>query len=109
MKTLLVWTAIIIGQMNTLQNKQVIHLQPHHDTIETEFGGKLLELINTPTIIYLPTTAPKPDPQGQPWSIDIKNLGPGVITVSGQVRFTVRLRVGQIAHVMWNGTSYSLK
>ena len=81
MKTSLICTAIIIGQMNTLQTKQVAHLPPHGDAIQTEFGGKLLELTNAPAIVYLPTIAPKLDSQGQPWSIDIENLGPGVTTV----------------------------
>jgi hypothetical protein len=35
--------------------------------------------------------------------------GPDVITVLGQALFSVGIRVGQTAHVMWNGTSYSLK
>jgi hypothetical protein len=109
MKTLLICTAVIIGQMNTLQAKQVAHLPPNRDTIETEFGGKLLELTNAPAIVYLPTTAPKFDSQGQPWSIDIENLGPGVTTVLGQGQFTVRIRAAQTVHVIWNGTSYSLK
>ena len=109
MKTLLICTAIIIGQMNTLQTKQVAHLPPHGDAIQTEFGGKLLELTNAPAIVYLPTIAPKLDSQGQPWSIDIENLGPGVTTVLGQGQFTVRIRVAQTVHVIWNGTSYSLK
>jgi hypothetical protein len=109
MNTMLICIAVIIGQMNTLQTKQVAHLPPHRDTIQTEFGGKLLELSNAPTIVYLPTTAPKLDSQGQPWSIDIRNLGPGATTVLGQGQFTVRIRVGQTVHVVWNGTSYSLK
>jgi hypothetical protein len=109
MKTLLLCIAAIIGQMNALQTKQVAHLAPHSDTIQTYFGGKLLELDNAPAIVHLPTTPPKFDSQGQPWFIDIENLGPGVTTVLGQGQFTVRIRVAQAVHVIWNGTSYSLK
>jgi hypothetical protein len=109
MKTLLICTAFIIGQIGTQQNRQVAHLPMQRDTIPAEFGGKLLELTNAPAIVYLPTTAPKLDSQGQPWSIDIENLGPGVTAVLGQGQFTVRIRVAQTAHVIWNGTSYSLK
>jgi hypothetical protein len=109
MKTLLVCIAVMIGQMSTLQTKQVAHLPPNRDTIQTESGGKLLELDNAPAIVHLPATPPKLDPQGQPWSIDIENLGPGVTTVLGQGQFTVRIRVAQTVHVVWNGTSYSLK
>jgi hypothetical protein len=109
MKALLVCIAIFIGQMSSLQNKQVAHLPPHRDMIQAESGGKLLELINAPAIIYLPTAAPKLDAQGQSWSIDIRNMGPGVTTVLGQAQFTVRVRVDQTVHVIWNGSSYSLK
>ena len=109
MKTLLICTAVIIGQMSTQQDRQVAHLPMQRDAIPTEFGGKLLELTKGPAIIYLPTLAPKLDAQGQPWSIDIKNLGPGVTTVLGQGQFTVRIRVAQTVHVIRNGTSYSLK
>jgi hypothetical protein len=109
MKTFLICTAVIIGQMNAQQTKQVAHLPPNRDTIPAEFGGKLLELTNAPAIVYLPTTAPKLDSQGQPWSVDIENLGPGVTAVLGQGEFTERIRVGQTVHVVWNGSSYSLK
>ena len=58
MKALLVCIAAIIGQMNTLQDRQIVHLQLHSGAIRTDFGGKLLELLNAPTIIYLPMAPP---------------------------------------------------
>jgi hypothetical protein len=65
-KALLACIAVIIGQMNTLRDRQVVHLQPHSGAIRADFGGKLLELLDAPTIIYLPTTPPKLDSQGNP-------------------------------------------
>jgi len=109
MKVLLVGLALVIGQMNTLQGKQVVHLQPHSGAIRSDFGGKLLELQNAPKIVYLPMAPPKLDSQGNPWSVDIKNMGPGMVTVVGASQFSSRIIVGQTVQVLSNGTSYSLK
>jgi hypothetical protein len=109
MKALLVCMGVIIGQMNTLQDRQVVHLQPHGGAIRTDFGGKLLELLNAPTIIYLPMAPPKLDSQGNAWSVDIRNLGPSVVTVVGTSEFSLRIIVGQTVHVFSNGTTYRSK
>ena len=109
MRMILVCLAVIVGQMNTLQDKPVVHLQPHSGAIQVDFGGKLLELLHAPTIIYLRMTPPVLDSHGNSWSVDIKNLGPGVVTVVGKDQFSLRIIVGQIVHILSNGTSYSLK
>ena len=109
MKALLICVAVVIGQMNTLQDKQVVHLQPHSGAIRADFGGKLLELLDAPAIIYLPMAPPKLDSQGNAWSVDIRNLGPGAVTVVGTSQFSSRIIVGQTVHVFSNGRSYSLK
>jgi hypothetical protein len=95
--------------MNTLQDKQVVHLQPHSGAIRADFGGKLLELQNAPATVYLPMEPPKLDSEGNPWSVDIKNMGPGMVTVVGASQFSSRIIVGQTVHVFSNGTSYSMK
>src|ERR1035438_10229307 len=87
MKVLIISIAFVIGQMNTLQDKPVVHLQPHSSAIQVYFGGKQLELIHAPTIIYLPMSPHKLDSLGNPWSVDIKNLGPGMVTVVGKDQF----------------------
>jgi hypothetical protein len=99
MKVLLAGVVLIIGQMNTLQSKQVVHLQPHSGAIRADFGGKLLELLDAPTIVYLPMAPPRLDSQGNPWSVDIKNMGPGMVTVVGASQFSSRIIVGQTVHV----------
>jgi starvation-inducible outer membrane lipoprotein len=109
MKALLVSVAVLIGQMNTLQEKQVVHLQPHSGAIRADFGGKLVELQNAPTIVYLPMAPPKLDSKGNPWSVDIKNMGPGIVTVIGASQFSFRIIVGRTVHVLSNGISYSLR
>src|ERR1700728_1910272 len=103
MKTVLVCIAVIVGQVNTLQDKQVVHLQPHSGAIRTDFGGKRLELLDAPAIIYLPMSPPKLDSRGDPWSVDIRNLGPAAVTVVGASQFSARIIVGQTVHVFSNG------
>ena len=109
MKALLVCLAMMIGQTNTLRERQVVHLQAHSGAIRTDFGGKLLELLNAPAVIYLPMAPPKLDAQGNPWSVDIRNLGSAAVTVVGASQFSSRIIVGQTIHVISNGRSYSLK
>lgn len=107
MKVLLISVALIIGQTNPLQNKQVVHLLAHSGAILASFGGKQLELVEAPTIVYLPMTPPKLDSQGNPWEVDIRNPGLGAITVVGKGQFSLRINAGQTACVFSNGTSYS--
>jgi hypothetical protein len=109
MKTSLMCLALFVGQMKTLQSKPVVHLQPHRDAITADFGGDLLELINAPGVVNLPPVPPKPDPQGSPWFVDVKNLGPSAVTVVGKAQFNVKITVGQTVHIYSNGTEYSLK
>jgi hypothetical protein len=109
MKTLVISLALVVAQMNTLQEKPVVHLGSHSGAIQTGFGGKLLELLHAPTIIYLPMTPPRLDTQGNPWCVDIRNMGPGAVTVVGTNQFELRVIVGQTARVFSNGTSYSSK
>jgi hypothetical protein len=106
---ILVCLALLIGQTNTLQDKHVVHLQPHHENIDVGYGGQLVELINAPTIIRLPALPPKQDSQGNPWSVDVKNLGPSQVTVIGKSEFSVRVNVNQSVHISSNGVAYFLK
>jgi hypothetical protein len=106
---LLLWTAILAGQTNALQGKQVVYLQPHSGAIRVDFGGKQLDLLEAPAVIYLPMAPPKLDSQGKPRSIDIRNLGPNAVTVVGASQFSSRVIVGQTIHVNSNGRAYSLK
>ena len=109
MRTLLTSLAFFFAQMNSLQEKPVVHLELHSGAIQANFGGKVLELRDAPTIIYLPMTPPKLDSQGNSWSVDIKNLGPGAVNVVGTNQFEMRVVVGKTAHMFSNGTSYSTR
>jgi hypothetical protein len=113
-KALLACIVVIFAQASmpqvaTPQHKEVVRLQPHSSAIRVDFGGKLLELINAPTIIYLPMTPPKSDSQGNPWAVDIKNLGPSAVTVVGTAQFSLRIPAGRSKRIFSSGRSYSSK
>jgi hypothetical protein len=109
MKILLVSLAFIVAQMSTLQEKPVVHLEPHSDAVRIGFGGKLLELINAPAIIRLPKIPPKPDDEGKPWTVRIKNLGPNGVTVADTGHFKLRINIGQTVQIDSNGAEYLQK
>jgi hypothetical protein len=108
MKTFVMCLAILSGQMITLQNKPIVRMQPHRSAIDIAFGGDLLELVNTPAIISLPLVPPKTDSKGNPWVVDVKNLGPAAVTVVGKAQFSTQISVGQTVHIYSNGTAYSV-
>lgn len=109
MKILLLTMALLAGQMNTFQEKPVVHLRANQVAIDQGFGGKMLELINAPSVIRLPAVPPKLDSDAKPWVVDIKNLGPEAVTVLGKGTFNANINVGQTIHIHSNGTAYSLK
>lgn len=109
MKSLLLCAAIMTGQMITLQDRPVVHLAPNRSSISSEFGGKLLELINAPSMVSLPADPPRLDSSGEPWSLDIRNLGPAMVTVTGSQHFSVSVSAGRTVHVVWNGSMYAIR
>jgi hypothetical protein len=108
MKVLLGCLAIFLGQLITLQEKPIVRLPPGGDDISIDCGGKVLELVNTPAIVHLPTIPPKVDSSNSPWSVDVKNLGPGAVNVTAGHQFNIRIDVGQTVHIRSTGSGYSL-
>jgi hypothetical protein len=107
-KATLICLILLVGQMNTMQDKPVVYLQPHHISIDSRFSGKLLELANAPAVINLPVVPPKADYRGIPWSIDVKNLGPAAVAITGKA-LRVEVNVGQSVHISSDGAAYSVK
>jgi hypothetical protein len=99
MKAIVVSLALLAGQMITMQEKPVVHLKPHQDTIEAGYGGMLLELDHSPQALRLPKFPPKPDPQGAQWSVDVKNFGPWPVTVQDYGNFSVKVNLNQTVHI----------
>jgi hypothetical protein len=109
MKTSLMFLALLFGQMVTSQDKPVIHLQPHSGSIDLLDGGKRVDLINAPATVRLPHPPPKLDLEGNPWAVDVKNLGPKSVTVLGDNQFSVIINVNQTVHIHSNGSVFTLK
>jgi hypothetical protein len=108
MRSLFAIFLLFIGQMRTLQDKPVVHLHPNQDYIPTDFGGDLVELVDTPPIIQLPRYPPKPDAHGHQWAIDVANRGTGPVTLVGNAQFTVHLNVGRTVTIKSIGSGYSV-
>ena len=110
MRAFLATLILLAGQVNSFRPEPVVHLQPHRNSIDLAFAGSLLELINAPATVFLPTLPPKADNNSIPWAVDVKNLGPSPVTVSAErVHFETSVAVGQTIHIVSNGTNYSLK
>ena len=109
MKALFPYLVLFAGQTISHKELKVVHLQPQHSFITGNFGGKLLELINAPAVVYLPESIPKLDSEGRPWQVEIKNAGPGPVAITGKSGFKVMVEVGRTIHIAWNGSTYSLQ
>jgi hypothetical protein len=107
MRHFLIYLALIAGQMNTLQDKPVVHLHPHQDVIPADFGGDLVVLVNGPTVVHLPNLPPTLDAQRRPWAVFVQNLGPGRVTVVGKSQFSVEVSVNRTVQIKSNGTAYA--
>jgi hypothetical protein len=99
MKALLFYFALFIGQLPTLQDKPVVHMRAHQTNIPIEFGGDVLEFMNAASIVQLPQLAPATDQHGRPWEIEVRNLGPGTLTILGKAQFSVQVAVGQTVQI----------
>lgn len=109
MKVLLLCLACCFAQMDTMQERPLVHLKPKGSQIDASLGGKILELMNAPALILLPKHPPKRDTQGGPWLVEVKNLGPRAVTILGDRGFTVQVAVGRTVEISSNGEIYSLK
>lgn len=101
--------ALLAGQMITRQSKPTVRLKPNQPVISVAYGGKLVELLNSPSTITLPGEPPKVDTQGNPWSVDIKNFGPQAVNIVGNTSFTTKVNVNQTVHIYSSGSTYILK
>jgi hypothetical protein len=106
MKIFLIYLALFVGQYNTLQDKPVVRLHPDQDFIPLEFGGDLVELKGAPPQIELPPLR-LVDSHGHPWAIEVRNLGPGTVTIIGKAQFHVQVPVGNSVGIRATKDGYS--
>jgi hypothetical protein len=107
MKNFLIYLVIFGGQMSTLQDQPVVHLHPHQNFIPIEYGGDLVEFMNAPPVVQLPQQAPMQDSRGRPWLIEVKNLGPGSVTIVGGAQFSLQVPVGKTVSIKSTRAGYS--
>lgn len=108
MKLLLLGTAIFIGQLQTSQKEEVVRLPPHKTSIPVSSGGTMVELLYAEPSLYLPKQIPEVDTLGEIWHVDVKNLGPGDVTLQGVGGFSVRLQPNQVVRIRTAGNTYSV-
>lgn len=108
-KPCVVYLLILVGQMATGIARTVVHLNPNQVRIPLSFEGDLLELINSPAALFLPPSPPKPNSEGVPWGIYVKNLGPAAVSVECGARFHISVGVGQTVQIVSDGSLYSVK
>lgn len=109
MKSMLFALIFIAAQAAMMQDKPIVHLKPHSNTIDSAFRGSLVELSNAPATVNLPATPPTPDSDGGPWWVDVKNFGPTPVTIVGKQNFNALVSVGQTIHIFVSGQGYILK
>jgi hypothetical protein len=107
MKTFLIYLGLFVGQYNTLQDRPVVRLHPHEDSIPSEYGGDLVELMKAPPVVQLPPLPPVHDSHGRPWSIEVRNLGPGTVTIEGKAQFHVQVPAGNTVTIKSTNVGYS--
>jgi len=107
MKSILMCLALYTGQINTMVERPIVHLQPNRAAIEVGFGGATLQLLNAPAIVHLPPVPPERDPAGDPWVIRITNFGPKMVTIVDKGRGRIPVGVGGAVTVYSDGAAYS--
>lgn len=108
MKALALGLLLILGQYDAVVDRPVVHLDPRHDFLTADDGGKLVELIRSPLVIHLPATPPERSTDGHMWTVDVKNLGPQTVKVVDGRSFSVTVAVNQTVHIHSTGHVYGL-
>ncbi len=89
----------LLGQLNPV--KDVVRLPPGKATISQDYGGKLIELINAPSDLSLPSLRPP----AAHWSVEIRNLGPHEVTIRSGTQFALLLHPNESATIAAKGSS----
>lgn len=100
MNALLFCLLLFIGQLTS--PKDVVRLPPGKDGIPSSYGGKLVELLNAPADVSLPS---RPPSTGTMWSVNIKNLGPHEVTIRNGNQMRILLQPNESAILAWRGSS----
>jgi hypothetical protein len=106
MKSLLLVLALLGAQLPSRDTEPTVVLPTKRATITADYGGKYVQLKNTPAIVNLPVAPPKPMPSGQPWYVDVINFGPGSVTLQGGTQFSVVLQPKDTVRIVASNSIY---
>jgi hypothetical protein len=101
MKTLLI-CLLLVGSQNG-SNFETVRLQSDKTVIPLAYGGKLVELLNTPAVISLPSDTAVQASSIETWTVQIKNLGPKKVTIRGGGNLNVSLLPNESATIVRKG------
>jgi hypothetical protein len=104
MTALIFCLLLFIGQLNT--PKETVRLPPGKASISQAYAGKLVELIDAPAEVSLPSPRPSATQPAAKWSVDIKNLGPHDVLIRNGTQFTVLLHPNESATIASRGSGY---
>jgi len=109
MRALILFMALFVSQMKTLQDEPVVHLHQNQNHIPAEFGGSVVELIDPPPVIQLPKLPPRPNAQGNLWFVDVRNQGSVAVAIMGNAQFSVRVGAGRQVRIKSTGAGYKVE
>jgi|SRR5580704_17937656 hypothetical protein len=112
MKSFVFLIAIFAGQLQGSQS--VVRLSPPHaSAIPESAGGQVVELLKAPPMVSLPHPAPRRDIQGNPWYVDVRNMGPNDVSIEQVPLFAqvapqvlILLHPRDTARIRANGSGY---
>ena len=93
--------------MQISQNEEVVRLPPHAVGIPEGDGGKMVELLHAAPSLSLPKNPPRVTAKGDPWFVDIRNLGPNDVALQGSSDFIVHLHPKDVVRIRAAGNTYS--
>jgi phage baseplate assembly protein W len=104
MTALIFCLLLFIGQLDTA--REVVRLPPGQASISRDYGGKLVELINAPAEVGLPSLRPSSTQSAAKWSVEIKNLGPHDVMIRSGNQLAVLLHPNESATIASRGSGY---
>jgi len=107
MRLFILYAAIFALQTQLSSSEEVVRLPAHTATIPAADGGKLVELLYSPPAISLPKEPPQVGFHGAGWWVDVRNLGPGDVSLEGKGGFTAHLRPKETVRIRAAGTGYT--
>jgi hypothetical protein len=110
MRTPYLWLALLLIQphLAAQNNEDVVRLPPNALGISGNDNGKIVELLNSASVLNLPPKPPAANPIRGPWFVDVRNLGPNDVTLKGINGFTVIIHRNDFIRIRAVGNIYVL-